>query len=264
MRHFRELLQEPVHTARGTFVKIAHSDVVELLALAGFDFVIIDMEHAPLGLAEVHQLIGAARGAGIPPLVRVPELDDVVIARVLDSGAHGVLVPHIQTREDAERLVRAARLPPDGNRGYGPTVRAGGWGSDVPRYRRLDRQAALIPQIECSLGVQNAAQIAAVPGIDHLFLGMADLAASTGLDPSDPAFAQLLATVADAAASGNMPLGTAIGAVPETTLPEALTACRFWAISNDAGLLLHGSRSALAEEEFVQHEDGHPVPPTHP
>lgn len=254
MKHFRELLLEIAPAAAvGTFVKIAHSDVVELLALAGFDFVIIDMEHAPLGLAEVHQLIGAARGAGIPPLVRVPELDDVVIARVLDSGAHGVLVPHVQTREDAERLVRAARLPPDGNRGYGPTVRAGGWGSDVPLYRRLDRQAALIPQIECTLGVQNAAQIAAVPGIDHLFLGTADLAASTGLASSDPEFAQLLATVADAAANGSIPLGTAIGAAPETPLPEALGTCRFWAVSNDAGLLLHGSRAALAQKEAVPH-----------
>lgn len=253
MKHFRELLQENAPAALGTFVKIAHSDVVELLALAGFDFVIIDMEHAPLGLAEVHQLIGAARGAGISPLVRVPELDDVVIARVLDSGAHGVLVPHVQTREDAERLVRAARLPPDGNRGYGPTVRAGGWGTDVPLYRRLDQQAALIPQIECTLGVQNAAQIAAVPGIDHLFIGTADLAASTGLASSDPVFTQLLATVADAAANGSIPLGTAIGAAPETPLPEALGTCRFWAVSNDAGLLLHGSRAALAQKEAVPH-----------
>ena len=114
-------------------------------------------------------------------------------------------------------------------------------------------EAALIPQIECTLGVQNAAQIAAVPGIDHLFLGTADLAASTGLAPSDPAFGQLMATVADAATNAGVALGTAIGAVPGAPMPEALTSCRFWAVSNDAGLLLQGSRSALAVEEVAQH-----------
>lgn len=245
MRHVRDLFARPGRRALGTWLKIAHSDVPELLALAGFDFVVIDMEHAPIGIADAHRLIAAARGAGLPPLVRVPRLDDSLIAGVLDSGAQGVVVPHVRTEQDAERLVRAARLPPAGTRGFGPTVRSGGWGSDTESYRRSAAHAVVIPQIECAVGVGNAEAIAGVDGIDHLFIGTADLAESTGLRPADPAFGAMLGAVRDAATAHRLPFGTAVGADSGPVPPRPLDGCGFLLVSNDAGLLLHGARAAL-------------------
>jgi 2-keto-3-deoxy-L-rhamnonate aldolase RhmA len=244
VEHVRDLFAREDRRALGTWLKIAHNDVADLLALAGFDFVVVDMEHAPIGIGDAHRLIGAALGAGLPPLVRVPELDESVVARVLDSGAHGVLVPHVRTAEDAERIVRAARLPPRGTRGFGPTVRSGGWGADPDSYRRSAARSVVIPQIECADGVRNVGAIADVEGIDHLFVGTADLAESTGLAPTDPAFGELLAAVSDAAAAHGVPLGTAVGATGAP--PPRLGDCRFFAVSNDAGLLLHGARSVLS------------------
>lgn len=246
IRHVRELFAGPGRCALGTWLKIAHNDIPELLALAGFDFVIIDMEHAPIGLGAAHRLIAAARAVGLPPLVRVPALDDSVVSRVLDSGSQGVVVPHVRSETDAERLVAAARLPPVGTRGFGPTVRSGGWGSDPDAYRQSASRAVVIPQIECADGVSNIEAIAGVDGIDHLFVGTADLAESTDLAPADPAFGRLLEAVRDAAETRRIPLGTAVGAdqcppAPPRSLPE----CSFLAVSNDASLLLHGARSAL-------------------
>jgi len=253
-RHLREVLSRapasaepgrgtPVRPALGTFLKIGHPDVPALLALAGFDFVVIDMEHAPLGPAEVHLLIGAALGAGLPPLVRVPDHSASTIGRVLDSGAHGVLVPHVSTAGQAAAMVAAARLPPHGKRGYGPTVRAGAYGSDTAGYREGAGEALVIPQIEDPEGVAASADILATPGIDHAFVGAADLAASTGLHPDAPEFTALLETVRDAAESAGTGLGTAVGAQGPPRPPPGLEPASFLAVSNDASLLLTAGRS---------------------
>lgn len=129
---FHELLISLDRTAFGTWVKLPTVDVVELLAHAGFDFLVIDMEHSPLDVLTVHQLLGTARGCGLPTLVRVPDRTPSTISRVLDSGSAGVLVPHVDTVADARAVVSAGRFTPHGTRGYGPTVRAGVWGADVP------------------------------------------------------------------------------------------------------------------------------------
>lgn len=240
--HLRDVLAAP---AVGTFVKIGHPDVIDVLAHAGLDFVVIDMEHAPLGLAEVHALIGAALGRGLPPLVRVPDHDAVTIARVLDSGAHGVLVPHVSDAAQAARLLDAARLPPNGRRGYGPTVRAGHYGSDPDTYRRNAELALVIPQIEDSAGVENCSEIAAT-GVDHLFVGIADLSVTTGLDPSEEALVDMLRHVDDVARHHDLTLGTAVGAAQGAKAPAGLDSASFLVVSNDASLLLGGTRAAIA------------------
>ncbi|WP_406033188.1 aldolase/citrate lyase family protein [Nocardioides sp. NBC_00163] len=237
--HLREVLSFP---ALGTFAKIGHRDVIEVLAIAGLDFVIIDMEHAALGPAEVHALVGAALGSGLPPLVRVPDHDATTIARVLDSGAHGVLVPHVSTAEQAERLLEAARLPPNGRRGYGPTVRAGRYGSDPDAYRKSAELALVIPQIEDPEGVENCSAIAAT-GVGHLFVGMADLAVTAGLETSDPALTDMLRHVDGVARRHDIVLGTAVSAAHGPTAPAGLDSASFLAVSNDASLLLERARA---------------------
>lgn len=240
--HLREVLASP---ALGTFAKIGHPDVIEVLAIAGLDFVIIDMEHAALGPAEVHALVGAALGHGLPPLVRVPDHDAVTIARVLDSGAQGVLVPHVSTAEQAERLLEAARLPPTGKRGYGPTVRAGRYGSDPDAYRRSAELAVVIPQIEDPDGVENSAAIAAT-GVGHLFVGMADLAVTAGLGTTDAALLEMLRQVDEVARRHDVVLGTAVSAAHGPAAPAGLDSASFLAVSNDASLLLDRARSLTA------------------
>ncbi|MER6936217.1 aldolase/citrate lyase family protein [Nocardioides sp. NPDC127514] len=240
--HLREVLASP---ALGTFAKIGHPDVIEVLAIAGLDFVIIDMEHAALGPAEVHALVGAALGHGLPPLVRVPDHDAVTIARVLDSGAQGVLVPHVSTAEQAERLLEAARLPPTGKRGYGPTVRAGRYGSDPDAYRRSAELAVVIPQIEDPDGVENSAAIAAT-GVGHLFVGMADLAVTAGLGTTDAALLEMLRHVDEVARRHDVVLGTAVSAAHGPAAPAGLDSASFLAVSNDASLLLDRARSLTA------------------
>ncbi len=247
VRHLRELLSASAADTRGpllgTFTKLAHPDVTAILALAGFDFVVIDMEHAPLGPAEVHQLIGSALGAGLPPLVRVPNQDLSTVGRVLDSGAHGVLVPHVTSARQAAALVDAAQLPPTGSRGFGPTVRAGSFGCDLAGYLRSSEQAVVIPQIEDPDAVAECAAIAETPGIDHVFVGLADLAASTQLRAGHPDLTALLEKIRDTAGAAGVLVGTGVSGDRPPRPPLGLETTSFMTVSNDASLLLAAGRS---------------------
>ena len=235
MISFRELLRSLDRSAFGTWVKLPTTDSVELLARAGFDFLVIDMEHSPLDTGTVHQLLGAAAGCRVPALVRVPDRGASVISRVLDSGAAGVLVPHVDTVEDARAVVSAARFPPHGTRGFGPTVRAGGWGADAPGYRDSGAEVLVIPQLESRTAVAAVREIGAVDGLGALFLGPADLSVETGLAGGSAEFAALLHEVETAATELDVPLGTATG-----TAAAARDLARrydFVLLSNDATML---------------------------
>lgn len=235
----------PGHTALGTWVKLPTIDGVELLAHAGFDFVVVDMEHSPLDVLTVHTLLGVARGCGLAALVRVPDHTPSTISRVLDSGAAGVLVPHVDTVEHARAAVCAARFPPQGTRGYGPTVRAGAWGADVAGYRASGEEVAVVPQLESREAIEAVRGIGAVEGLAALFVGPADLAVATGLAPESPGFAALLDDVANAAKESKLPLGTA---VPTAAAARALPRnYDFVLISNDASLLGRAARALVAE-----------------
>jgi len=159
---------------------------VEILARAGIDFVIIDMEHCPMDLGPLAQLIRAADAAGIAPLVRVPEVDTALIKRVLNLDAAGIVIPH-GTRESCEALARAARYAPEGERGACPIVRATGyWPEDWSAYaQKANRQVMLLPLIENRSAIEDIDAIAATPGIDGLFIGPYDLSVSVGAPGAD-------------------------------------------------------------------------------
>lgn len=222
----------------GTWVKLDTTESVEIMADAGFDFVVVDLEHAPLGLGTAARMIAMALTAGMLPLVRVPGHDAATIARVLDAGAGGILVPHVDTPEEARRVVAAMRFPPLGERGAGGTSRAGRWGL-VPRteYVRVGNEDVLcIPQLESAAAIEAAPKILAVDGVDAVFLGAGDLSLSLGLRPDDARVLELLAEGRAAAAEAGKPCGAA-AATADAAVRAAGLGHEFVVVGNDATML---------------------------
>ena len=159
--------------------------VVEILGNLGFDFAFIDMEHAPLQMEGLKEVILAARLAGISPLVRVSRPDEIQIRKVLELGAEGVIIPHVRTREDAEICVRGAKFPPIGRRGYDSSVRSAMYGSGnyvADDYISYSNQTELvIPMAEDFEFIDNIDEIFAVNGIDAINFGPADYALSKNI-----------------------------------------------------------------------------------
>jgi 2-dehydro-3-deoxyglucarate aldolase/4-hydroxy-2-oxoheptanedioate aldolase len=157
------------------------SGIARLANAAGADFVLFDMEHTGWSIETIRQLLAAARGSAVTPLVRVSQAERHLISRPLDLGALGVMVPMMESAEEARRLVEFARFPPDGTRGVGvyyPDDMPDGLG---PSLARANREQLLIAQIESAAGVEHADEIAAVDGIDLLWIGHFDLTTSLGV-----------------------------------------------------------------------------------
>ena len=167
-------------TTIGSWLSWGFPPVAEVMARAGFEWLVVDMEHTAIGVAEMHHLVQVVSLAGVVPLVRVPLNEPISIKHALDAGADGVLVPQVSTPEEASRAVAYAHYPPRGLRGAG-LGRAQGYGLDFAAYReRADRQTVVIVQIEHITGVRNLEGILAVEGVDGFIIGPYDLSASLG------------------------------------------------------------------------------------
>lgn len=199
--------------AVGTWVKLPTIESVQILAHAGYDFVVIDQEHAPIDIRTAYQLVNTATAEGMLALVRVDELRPASIQRILDAGAAGVLIPHIDTPEQAELAAKSVRFPPFGIRGAGGTSRAGRWGT-LPSSDYLasgNTTALCIPQLESRLAIDNVEKIAATEGVDALFVGVADLSMDMGTSPSDPEVIKVYLHALDVAHRAGKPCGFASG-----------------------------------------------------
>ncbi len=165
----------------GTFVKTPSIEVIELLALAGLDFICLDAEHAPFDRGRMDGCLAMARALKLPALVRVGAGTPQDILQALDSGAVGVVVPHVDSVEKAEDVSRSGRFGL-GGRGYAGSTRWAGFTtrSMEELLRASKEETVIIAQIEEPAGVQVAGKIAALPGIDGLFLGPADLSVGYG------------------------------------------------------------------------------------
>jgi 2-dehydro-3-deoxyglucarate aldolase/4-hydroxy-2-oxoheptanedioate aldolase len=240
--------------ALGTWIKLDTTESVEIMADAGFDFVVIDLEHSPLGLDTAARMISLARASQVLPLVRVPGHDEARIGRILDAGAAGILAPHVDSADDARRVVSAMRFPPLGERGAGGTSRAGRWGL-LPRaeYVRAGNEDVLcIPQLESVAAIESAPEILAVEGVDAVFLGAGDLSLSLGLGPGDPRVLELLAAGRAAALSAGKPCGAA-AAGAEAAVRAGELGHGFVVVGNDATML---ARSAHALVGSVRDKQG--------
>lgn len=164
-----------------TFIIIDAPEVVEMAALAGFDALILDLEHGPFTLAQLPRLVLAARARGAYAIVRVASNEPSQIGAVLDLGADGVLVPQVGSAEAARQVVAAGRYAPEGNRGANPWTRAADYGSGAEWYARSNAETAVIVMIEGKEGLAALDEILAVPGLDAIFLGPVDMSQSLGV-----------------------------------------------------------------------------------
>ncbi|MBC8589179.1 HpcH/HpaI aldolase family protein [Paratissierella segnis] len=170
----------------GPFMKLPSPAVVEIAALAGFDFVIIDCEHGPLNMLEAENMIRAAHLSNMSAVIRVGENNPNMISRALDIGADAVQIPQISTKEDAINAVKSSKFSPLGERGVCKYVRAAGYSSmDKSEYFKYANENTLvIIHIEGLEGIENLDEILEVEGIDVIFIGPYDLSQSLGI-PGD-------------------------------------------------------------------------------
>lgn len=167
--------------ALGLFSIINSPAFYETLGYAGLDFVIIDAEHGPFSMESAEGLVRAAEFSGLTPLIRVRGNDPSLILRALDIGAHGIQIPHVSTREEALKAVRAAKYFPLGHRGLSPFTRAGRYGLDpLGHAARANEKTMVVLNIEGIEGLRNLEEILEVEGIDVIFLGPYDLSQSLG------------------------------------------------------------------------------------
>lgn len=179
---FRDRIAGSARPQIGMWVSSGSPLVAEICAGAGLDWLLIDGEHSPIGLETISALLQAVAPYPVTPVVRAPSGDAVVLKQLLDLGAQNVLVPMVDTAEQAHDVVRAVRYPPRGIRGVGSALSRGARWNRVEGYMAdADRHVSLFVQVESATGVENAGAIAAVDGVDGVFVGPSDLAASMGV-----------------------------------------------------------------------------------
>jgi 4-hydroxy-2-oxoheptanedioate aldolase len=164
----------------GLWASLCSNVASEVIASAGFDWILIDTEHAPNELPMVFSQLQALVGGTAAPVVRPAWNDLVLVKRLLDVGAQNLLIPYVQTAEEARAAVAATRYPPQGIRGVAVTHRANRFGRVKDYFKRANEEICVLVQIETRLALQNIEAIAAVEGVDGLFIGPSDLAAALG------------------------------------------------------------------------------------
>ena len=240
--HFKEKLYDPSTRPVGMFVKFPTIETIEILASAGLDFIIVDMEHAPLSIETVYSMIVTAERSGMAALVRIRGHDTYAANTLLDAGASGILVPHCSPYEVARELLTDMVFPPAGKRGAGGGGRATQWGLDGPNeYRRGGNEGLVrVPMIEDPEAVEDIERILSIPGLDAAFIGQGDLTQTTG----DRETAQALTDRALQAcmAKGIPACTTAYGDDVEKRLRQGF---KFLAIANDTGTFTRAVRDRL-------------------
>lgn len=251
----RDALSAADRPLYGGWITTGSPVAAEIMAGSGLDWVLIDMEHAPNGLESVLAQLYAVSGYDVTPVVRVPAANTVTIKQVLDLGARTLLVPMVSTAAEAADVAAAAHYPPIGRRGVGSSLaRSARWNRIENYLSEAADHVSVFVQIETAEGVDNAAAIASTPGIDGVFLGPSDLAASMGLlgQQTHPEVVSAVTRAFDALASTGIAFG--VNAFdPDIADAYATQGATFLLVGADAALLARGSE-ALAER-FIGSSD---------
>jgi 2-keto-3-deoxy-L-rhamnonate aldolase RhmA len=231
----------------GTMVTLASGASAEILASLGFDWLFVDGEHGPLEARELMEILQAV-GDKAACIVRVPEAAEVPIKRALDLGAHGIIVPQVNTAEQAADVVRFARYAPEGARGVG-LARAHGYGLKFREYlSAANKEITVVVQAEHARAVDNIEAIVRVPGVDAVLLGPYDLSASLGKlgKIDDPAVVVAIDRVTAACKAVGMPLGY-FGVTAAAVRPYAARGYTLLVAGVDTLYLANGANALLAE-----------------
>lgn len=235
----------------GTFVGTGSAAVVECLGCAGLDFVILDNEHSPIEAETTARLVCAAERRNITPLARVREISRPAILKLLDVGVQGIIIPDVHSAAEVKRVVDYAKYAPVGQRGFCPS-RKDGWGTDMPAgvletMAHFNGETLVIPQCETAEALADIENIAAMDGVDGIFIGLFDLSISMGLPGAfeEQRFKAALTRIQQACRQAGKPClifagdGTAAGA----RLAQGFDGV---AIGLDATMLIAGVRAQLA------------------
>jgi 2-dehydro-3-deoxyglucarate aldolase/4-hydroxy-2-oxoheptanedioate aldolase len=222
-------------------------EVVELLARAGFDFIVVDMEHSPLNVESAYRLTVAAQACDMTALIRVPDRSGSLVQRLLDSGADGLVVPQVTSVEQARGCLDQMIFSPAGVRGMGITSRVGGWGLDGrPSYLESGDDVVRVLQLEDLESLQNWNHFLDLEGLGALFVGLGDLTLSSGLAPNDPAIAEPIEALLAEATKRGIPVGTAVGNAAAAR-GAAARGFSFVMVSNDASILGQAATAIVSE-----------------
>ncbi|MDR3513946.1 MAG: aldolase/citrate lyase family protein [Caulobacteraceae bacterium] len=210
------LRERPAAPPLGTWLMTGAPSTAEAMGFCGFDFLVVDMEHVPIDVPEAISILRAVAGTPAEAVVRLSWNDQVLVKRVLDAGARSVMFPFVQTAEEARAAVSYTRYPPHGVRGMAGVHRGSRFGRVADYFKTANEQVAVILQLETPEAVERTGEIAAVDGVDSLFLGPGDLSAATGRigEIGHPEVQAMIARAAELAHAAGKPIGI-VGPNPE-------------------------------------------------
>jgi len=234
--------------AVGTWLVLGSPIVAEIIANMGFDWVVVDTEHGSIDIGTTQSIIQAINTTDTVPMVRVPWNDPMSIKRALDAGAYGLVIPMVNSREEAIRAVKATRYPPLGIRSYGgPRARLYG---GVDYFEHANEEIALIVQIEHIEAVNCIDEILSVESVDAFFIGPSDLAISMGLKPgmdqTDPRHVEAVSKVLASGKKHHVPGGIHVGS-PEAVNERIAQGCQFIGLASDERFLRGAASAAFSK-----------------
>ena len=258
VNHFKRAIvsdRNPV----GAWLSGAAASTAEAMGCAGFDFLVVDMEHTPIDVPQVIEILRTLAGTPAQAVVRPPWNDFVMVKRVLDAGAQTVLFPFVQNADEARRAVAATRYPPQGIRGVAGTHRASRFGLVDDYLKRANGEMCVIVQIETVSAFERLDEIAAVPGVDSIFIGPSDLSASMGFlgDAGNAAVQEKLAAGAQACRRLGKPCGI-IGGNPDMVRKFLDYGFSWVAMGSDMSLMVGRAQEYLAKLRGTQPAAGKP------
>jgi 2-dehydro-3-deoxyglucarate aldolase len=232
----------------GCWCSLGSPITTEVLGVAGFDWILLDAEHAPNDVLSLIPQLMALKDSASAPVVRPSSNNVVEIKRLLDAGFHNFLVPYVESADEARRAVAATRYPPAGVRGVSVSQRSNRYGSVADYFKVVNHSIAVMLQIESRAGVAAAAEIAAVDGVDGLFIGPSDLAAGYGHlgNPTHPEVQAAMAAVFAAAKAAGKPVGI-LSPVEADARRYLEMGASYVAVGSDLGVLRMGTQ-ALADK----------------
>jgi len=251
VNHFKRAItagQTPV----GTWLMSGAPATAEALGCAGFDFLVVDMEHVPIDVGDMIGLLRTIAGTPAQAIVRPPWNDMVMVKRAMDAGATSLLFPFVQNADEARRAVAYTRYPPDGVRGVAGTHRGSRYGAVANYLKRANDEVCVIVQIETLAALDKLEEIATVPGVDSIFIGPGDLSASMGFigDIGNPAVQAKLAEGATACRRLGKPCGI-VGPTPEMVARFLEYGYSWVAIGSDMSLMVGRAQEYLGKVRGV-------------